>query len=243
MSEQVHEDDLYDQILNPEQPLKGYFDLDSGEIFEDADRALEYKRQKDRMQRQNKNPSFVQLRKGVSPPIIAKIAKRSSVAIEVLMFFFENMDYNNVFVVSQTVIADSVEASTKQVGRAIKILEEEGTIGIGKSGNTNIYMVNPELVWQQVFKKRKNAIMNGTIIFGKEEMEDIQKRFYNVFDNSKDSKLQAKKTLRTAVSTGSVKTKKKPEDNSDEEFSYSPEISYEEEPPEDDDLEFELEED
>lgn len=166
-----------------EKSKQSFIDLDSGAIYETAEEAKEAKEQKELEEAERKNPPFFQLAKGVGPTMIAKLSNKSPTAIHVLMFFFENMDDYNVIMVSQQVIATNIKKSRQAVANAIKVLEEENIIGIGKVGQTNVYLINPKIAWQKAFKQRSMVKMKGNVILGEEENKELFKRFESLDSN------------------------------------------------------------
>lgn len=170
-----------------------YIDINTGQVYESAESALTAQREKQKQEEYentNKNPAFIQLTKGVSPEVIANIASESATAIQVLMFFFKNMDDYNVIVVSQTVIAESIESTTRSVARAIKVLENHGAIGIGKVGTANVYLINPHIAWQKKNNQRQTAVLKANVILGKEESQRLQERFGGVYKESQTKSLK-----------------------------------------------------
>lgn len=161
--------------------MSHYFvDSDTGEIYESAKEAKEAKDRKKAEELEKKNPPFFQLAKGVGPNMIAKLSNKSPTSIHVLMFFFENMDDFNVVMVSQQVIATNINKSRQAVANAIKILEEENLIGIGKVGQANVYLINPKMAWQKANKQRGIVKLKGNVILGEEENKELFKRFENL---------------------------------------------------------------
>lgn len=189
-----------------------YFDAMTGEVFENAQEAMAAKIEREKEERANKNPPFIQLTKGVSPDVIAKIAGESSTAIQVLMFFFKNMDDHNVIMVSQKVIADTINKTTRAVTNGIKVLEKHGAVGIAKVSNANIYIINPEVAWQKAFKQRSIVKMKAVILLGKEENEKLFSRFSDVHKTSVENSLKvdsvstkiAKNKNQTSLKAGSA---------------------------------------
>ncbi|EAH2163402.1 hypothetical protein D4905_15615 [Listeria monocytogenes] len=184
----------------------------TGEVFENAQEAMAAKIEREKEERANKNPPFIQLTKGVSPDVIAKIAGESSTAIQVLMFFFKNMDDHNVIMVSQKVIADTINKTTRAVTNGIKVLEKHGAVGIAKVSNANIYIINPEVAWQKAFKQRSIVKMKAVILLGKEENEKLFSRFSDVHKTSVENSLKvdsvstkiAKNKNQTSLKAGSA---------------------------------------
>lgn len=165
-----------------------YFSIETGEIFHDAvsvERARQMRNDEIEKKEANEraaktNPDFIQLTKGISPIVLSNIARESGVALSVLMFFFENMDKSGVMIVSQKTIGEAINTTRQSVANGTKILESAGAIGIGKVGNANIYLVNPEVAWQQSYAKRKTVSLKAKVIFGKEEAEELEERFKNI---------------------------------------------------------------
>lgn len=166
--------------MNQEGLQNQYIDIDSGEVFNSAERALEAQNEKRQVDLEEKNPPFVQLTKGVGLVTLAKLTEKSPTSISVLMFFFENMDNYNTIMVSQKIIAETIDKSRQAVGNAIKVLEEERVIGVGKVGQANVYLINPKLAWQNGYKKRRTMNLKGNILLGQSENEELFKQFENI---------------------------------------------------------------
>lgn len=161
-----------------------YIDVSTGEIYHNAGDALYHQnkiKEEERQDRESrKNPPFIQLTKDITPEILSNIGGESGAAIQVLMFFFKNMDDYNVLMVSQQLIADTLDINQRTVARAIKVLEKHGAIGIGKVSNTNVYIINPRMAWQKANRQRGTVILKGNIILGKEENEELFKKFNDI---------------------------------------------------------------
>lgn len=78
---------------------------------------------------------------GLSPSIISNVAKRSSVAVRVLMLFVERSDEDNSVDILQSDICYALTATQKTVVECIKILEEEGCIVKKRTGIFNKYYI------------------------------------------------------------------------------------------------------
>lgn len=167
-------------VLEGLQQESNYIDIDSGAIYPDANSAMQAKVEKEKIEEEDKNPPFYQLSKGIGPVTLAKISEKSTSAISVLMFFFENMDNYNTLMVSQQVIAEELGKARQTISNAIKVLEDENVIGIGKVGQANVYMINPKVVWQNGFRQRLSMNIKGSILLGKSENEELFKRFNNI---------------------------------------------------------------
>lgn len=195
---------------NNKEKIK-FVDANTGQIFNNTKELAYYHnkaKEEKKEEEKKKNPPFIQLTKGVSPAIISKIANQSSIAVRVLMFFFENMDNCNVIMVSQNTLADQLETSRQSISNSIKILDENGAIGIGKISNTNVYIINPEVAWQQAYTKRGLVNLRGQFLLGEDENEKLFNKFQEVTKISKDEFKNINK-----ASTRLIKTKKEKSKN------------------------------
>jgi len=161
-----------------------YIDMEEGKIYNSADEAAHARHERIQQELANKNPNFVQLTKGIGPATLAQIGSRSPSALSVLMFFFENMDNYNTIMVSQNVIADELEKSRQTISKAVKILEEEKVLGVGKVGQANAYIVNQYVAWQNGHKKRNTMNLRGNILLGESENKELFNEFGKIENNS-----------------------------------------------------------
>lgn len=94
--------------------------------------------------RQNKN--FVQFYR----PFLDEIAQLGSdnpVALKLFMFITKHMDNNNALGVSMNALTEILGYSRQTVSKAVKYLKSEGWLCVLKSGTSNIYILNPSIVW------------------------------------------------------------------------------------------------
>ncbi|MGG0043889.1 helix-turn-helix transcriptional regulator, partial [Bacillus tropicus] len=121
-----------------------YVAIEDAEIFDSATEALEAKRAKE----SQKNKNFIQISRGLGTTALAYIISENAVAGQLYMFFIENMDVNsNSIMVSHKILEEVTGKSRTTIFRAVSCLEENGLIAIGKVGNTNVYILNPEVAW------------------------------------------------------------------------------------------------
>lgn len=119
-----------------------------------------------------KNEDFVQLYKK-NMPEMRWLAKKNGLAASVMLFLMEYMDNKNALVCSYDVLQEYFECSRMTLYRAIKLLEENGFIGVLKSGNSNMYVVNHEIAWSSWNNKKKYAKIDGTILVSHKENKDF----------------------------------------------------------------------
>lgn len=92
-------------------------------------------------------------------------------AHQILLFLFDQMDNYNSLVCSYKVICEALEMSESTAKRAIKVLKDNKFIEIYKSGISNVYVVNKELVWNSWGSNYKYAKFSAKIIISESEQE------------------------------------------------------------------------
>ncbi|KXY02331.1 MULTISPECIES: replication/maintenance protein RepL [Bacillus] len=151
-----------------------YINIEDAEIFDSANEALEAKRAKEN----EKNKNFIQISRGLGTKALAYIISQNAVAGQLYMFFMENMDVSsNSIMVSHKILEEVTGKSRTTIFRAVSCLEENGLIAIGKVGNTNVYILNPEVAWATSRDKKDFVNFKGNILLGREENEELFKKF------------------------------------------------------------------
>lgn len=151
-----------------------YINIEDAEIFDSANEALEAKRAKEN----EKNKNFIQISRGLGTKALAYIISQNAVAGQLYMFFMENMDVSsNSIMVSHKILEEVTGKSITTIFRAVSCLEENGLIAIGKVGNTNVYILNPEVAWATSRDKKDFVNFKGNILLGREENEELFKKF------------------------------------------------------------------
>lgn len=100
---------------------------------------------------------------------ITKLAGENYTAFRIFQFFCKHMDSSNALVISTQALSDILELSTRTVQRATKYLNENGWVCILKSGNTNAYIVNPELVWTAYADQKSSCKFKSNVILSSSE--------------------------------------------------------------------------
>ena len=117
--------------------------------FADRARQLEEQEEAEKEARKEakKSPfnNFVQVNLDYTNQII-QLARTSSKAAQVFAFLVEHMDGYNALVCSFAVIQEALDMSRASAARAVKVLKDSNFIDIKKSGTTNVYLINSELV-------------------------------------------------------------------------------------------------
>lgn len=197
--------DLKRKVRRPTPQKIKVLDPASGELMELTtqeanDFAKQYKieeAEKRKLANEQKNSNFIQLQKGTAPEMIAEIVSISPIAVQVLMFFFKNMSKEGVLAVSQQTIADTLGKSRQAVNQAVKVLENHHAVARGKIGGSSVvYIVNPDIAWQQTSIKKQTMYMHGVMMLSKSENERIFEEFSKL---SKKSKEMSPLTIKTGT--------------------------------------------
>lgn len=112
------------------------------------------------------------------------LMKQSPIAYRILKFLVNNMDGFNAVACSYKVIQEYFEVSQVTVARAIKLLKEKQYIDVYKSGTSNVYFINKDLVWNSWGSNYKYAKFGANIIISENEQEkNIKSKKINTLTN------------------------------------------------------------
>lgn len=107
-------------------------------------------------------------------------------ASKVFDFLKATMNSKNIVCVSAQTMANRLGISERSVTRANKYLVDNNWLQIRKTGTSNVYFLNPGLVWKDKTGKRLTSIQeydsnqfyftefDAKIIIGSEEQEDFE---------------------------------------------------------------------
>ena len=122
-----------------------------------------------------KNQNFYQLDQDNGVEMMYRLAHGFKLpnkpAVEMLLFQFlaENMDGYNALMCSQKVLMEELSVGRTTIHNAIKNLEKNGVLHILKSGTSNVYVLNPDLIWKAANDKRKFCEFHGKILISRHE--------------------------------------------------------------------------
>lgn len=120
------------------------------------------------MDENSKNKDFVQLyRRHIDD--LARLARENGSAYDLFMFLIKNMDGFNSLIISSNALAEIMGISTRTVFRATKYLKENGWVCILKSGSTNVYIVNPDIVWTSYANQKSCCKFSSNVILSSSE--------------------------------------------------------------------------
>ena len=148
-----------------------------------ADRERQLKEEEDRAENERKaarkSPfsNFAQVNLDYTAQII-QLARVSPKAAQIFAFLVEHMDGYNALICSYQVIQEALGMSRASATRAVKLLKDSKFIDIRKSGTTNIYLINSELVWKSWGTNYKYAEFSAKVLIsaGEQEPENTGKK-------------------------------------------------------------------
>jgi len=161
--------------------------------FEEREKQIqkEKKLEQERLKREKNSPfnSFIQVNKRTYQ-LEDKLMKESPLAYRIWRFLANNMDSYNAVIVSQEVLTEVFEVSRSTIYRAIRILDEGNYIKIYKSGTSNVYALNDDMVWNSWGTNKKYSKFNANVIISEDEQtEEIKKEL-------KDLKIEKHKEVK-----------------------------------------------
>lgn len=118
-----------------------------------------------------KNSNFVQVYRENMKEIRWLIANHPT-ASELLFFLMEHMDHYNALAASTKVLEERLGRSRSTISRAVKVLKDNGYIGVLKIGTANVYVVQPDLAWTSWNNKKEYCKFTGNMLVSRKENQD-----------------------------------------------------------------------
>ena len=155
----------------------------------------EKQREKEARERAKKSPfkSFVQVNKEYYKAEDWLMSK-SPIAYRIFKFLTNNMDEYNAVICSYKVLQENFEISQDTVRRAIKILKEKKYIDVYKSGTSNVYAINKNIVWNSWGTNYEYAKFGANIILSASEQEESVKAKIKTVKHKQVTMAEDKKT-------------------------------------------------
>jgi len=110
------------------------------------------------------NRKFVQLADPTGLKSLRVLTQHNPSASIVFQFLIQHMGTDNCLVASQGAIGSAIGYSRQTVAKSIKFLNANRYIAIFKSGHSNVYTINADLVWRSSGAERINAILQGNVL-------------------------------------------------------------------------------
>ena len=134
------------------------------------------RRDQEELRRERKSPfsSFYQVNKDNSEDLRSCLQETPK-AVEVLFFIFDHMDKYNAVVCSYKVFQEALGIGQATVARSVKYLKDNGFLYIYKSGTSNVYVANKNLVWNSWGNNQEYCEFPANIVLSKSEQEERAK--------------------------------------------------------------------
>lgn len=131
------------------------------------------KREKEARERAKKSPfdNFVQVNKDYYKAEDWLMAK-SPIAYRIFKFLINGMDDYNAVICSYQVLQETFDVSKPTITRAIKLLKEKKYVDVYKTGTSNVYAINKNIVWQSWGTNYDKAKFGANIILSESEQEE-----------------------------------------------------------------------
>ena len=94
-------------------------------------------------------------------------------ATAVFMFLIKHMDKRNAIIISQQAISEALGLNRRTIIRCIKYLVEKKALTIFKSGTSNIYAINSQIVWRSNADGKEYALFDARVYISKSEQDPI----------------------------------------------------------------------
>jgi len=147
--------------------------------FEERQEQLEAdkKREEEQLKRDKNSPfkSFIQMNKKTYE-LEDKLMQKNPLAYRIWRFLANNMDGFNAVIVSYNTMQEIFEVSRMTLYRAIKLLDEDDYIRIYKSGTSNVYALNHDMVWNSWGTNKKYSKFNANVIISEDEQTEEMKK-------------------------------------------------------------------
>lgn len=154
-------------ILNPNQMT---FEERQKQLEQET-KILEAKQEREKKSTFN---DFAQLnRKNIAHMIAACNADKQ--ALRLLLFMIEKMDKYNALICSYKVFEEQLNISKATITRAIKYLKDNGFLHIKKTGTTNVYILNDDLVWTNTGDKHQYCQFPANVVLSAAEQPEMAK--------------------------------------------------------------------
>lgn len=98
------------------------------------------------------------------PSFMAKFNRMNPHALDILLFLIEHMNGSDAVVCSQVCLMDYFGVSRSTVVKCIQDLKKHGLLCIAKTGSSNVYHLNDDLIWKPCGTNSKNCEFPANIV-------------------------------------------------------------------------------
>jgi biotin operon repressor len=122
------------------------------------------------------NNNFVQFYKD-SLDFVIEATRENPTALRVFFWLVQNMDTRNALVISQQALAETLDLGRTTIHLCTVYLKEKQALTVFKSGNTNVYALNSQIVWQDSAEAKRYAHFDAKVYISEKEQEEERPTF------------------------------------------------------------------
>jgi biotin operon repressor len=122
------------------------------------------------------NNNFVQFYKD-SLDFVIEATRENPTALRLFFWLVQNMDTRNALVISQQALAERLDLGRTTIHLCTAYLKEKKALTVFKSGNTNIYALNSQIVWQDSAEAKRYAHFDAKVYISEKEQEEERPTF------------------------------------------------------------------
>lgn len=108
-------------------------------------------------------------------------------AMKLYLFIVKNMNNYNALMASYQIFEDALGYKKSTIAKAIKDLKDLNLLYIYKSGSSNVYVLNDDLVWRSYGNNRKYCKFPANVMLAASEQDDEVREKLNKIRNASKS--------------------------------------------------------
>lgn len=120
------------------------------------------------MTTEQKNRDFIQLYRDHIDDV-ARLARENPRAYDLFMILIKHMDGSNALCVSYNALTELLKVSDSTLKRAIRYLKDNGWLCVLKSGTSNVYIINPDVVWTSYGNQKQYCKFQANVLLSSSE--------------------------------------------------------------------------
>ncbi len=119
-----------------------------------------------------KNTPFVQLADPDGIKAMRALSAKNPNAASLFYLMMQYIDQENCLIASRQVLASKMQCSTKTIQRSVKYLKEHRYIDVFRTGTSNVYTLNSDIVWKADGERRASALLQGKVLLDLDEQDE-----------------------------------------------------------------------
>jgi len=122
-----------------------------------------------------KNAPFIQLADPDGIKALRMLYRDNKAAGDLFFFMTQHMDHTNCLIASMEVFAKALCKSRQTVSKSVKYLAINRYIQVRKTGPSNVYTLNCDIVWKSYGSAKAYAALQGTVLLSEDEQKPLFK--------------------------------------------------------------------